>query len=292
MESVATLLDLLTRPEFLAGIVAGVVGLAILLLVPETARERVADWGLLLSAAILIAINLAVARRLGLVAGIAVLAAGGWALNRSATAFRIIGWLTVASGAVIVSLRGGLPDRLWLQVLTVAVTLVAGTALATWSRDLPHHLLGPMFAIGAFGIWATVPETEMARAVLGAAIPMAVATMQPIEARLFAPGAYALAGLAAWVAAVGGAARPASIIGGWACLGLLVILPYCRPSASDLLAKRPWTVLVVHAVVVLVSSRVIGLWESTIPAMLAAAILAGITYLALGYFLTGKEETT
>lgn len=292
VESLSTLVDLLTRPEFIAGLVAGLVGLGALALIPTEPRHRYADWGVLLSAAALAAINFAVARRLGLAAGIVVLAAGGWATARAGAGVKLVGWLIVAGGATIVALRGGLVDRLELQVLTVVTILTAGAALSEWARHLPQPLVGPMLAITAFGIWATVPETEMARAMLGATIPMAVATLNPVAATLFAPGAFAISGLVAWLAASGGAARPASIIGGWACLGLLLILPYCRPSATKLIARRPWVIVAVHVVVVMVASRVIGLWQSAIPAMIAAGALALVAYLLLGHLLKANESTT
>jgi hypothetical protein len=292
VESLSTLIDLLTRPEFIAGLVAGVVALGALALIPTEPRHRYADWGVLVAVAALVAINLAVARRLGLAAGISVLAVGGWVTARTGTGMRLIGWLLVTGGATIVVLRGGLVDRLELQVLTVVMILVAGASLSEWSRHLPQTLVGPMLAITAFGIWATVPETEMARAVLGVSIPMAVATFNPLAARLFAPGAFAISGLVAWLAATGGVARPASIIGGWACLGLLLILPYCRPSATGLVSTRPWVVLGVHIVVVMVASRVIGLWQSAVPAMVAAAALALVAFLLLGQLLRANESTT
>jgi hypothetical protein len=204
---------------------------------------------------------------------------------------KAVGWLVVALGAAVVVTRGGLTDQVWVRALNAIVILAAGAALTAWARRLPHHLIGPMVAVSAFGIWATVPETEMARAMLGVTIPMAMATTRPTEARLFPAGAFAVSGLFAWVAASGGEARPASIIGGWACLGLLIILPYCRPDPSDLAESRPWVVFGIHAVVVLLASRVIGLWESTLPAMIAAAFLAVLAFLLLGYLLGRTEES-
>jgi hypothetical protein len=291
VESLTTLVDLLTRPDFLAGIVAGFAGLALLLLTPGPRRETVADWGLILSAGILLVVNLAITRRLGLVAGIGLLATGGWILTRAESVLKAVGWLVVALGAAVVVTRGGLTEQVWVRGLTAIVILAAGAALTAWARRLPQHLIGPMMAVSAFGIWATVPETEMARAMLGVAIPMALATVRPTEARLFPAGALAVSGLLAWVAASGGEARPASIIGGWACLGLLIILPFCRPNPADLAETRPWVVFGIHAVVVMLASRVIGLWESTLPAMIAAAFLAVCAFLLLGYMLGRTEES-
>jgi hypothetical protein len=71
---------------------------------------------------------------------------------------------------------------------------------------------------------------------------------------------------------------------------VLLILPYCRVNGSDLIRRRPVVIILVHAAVVLVASRVIGLWESVIPATIAAVILAGLAYLFLGYLLERSRE--
>lgn len=291
-ESLTTLLDLFTRSEFLTGAVLGALALCSLIVLPRLSTNAPIDWGLLLSVAVLIAIHLTIVRRLSVVAGLGALALGGWAIGRTGAGIKALGWAMIAAGAIIVTWRGGLSDAVWLLTLTPVVIVAGGTALAAWSKRLPHHLVGPMVAITAFGIWATVPETEMARALLGAAIVLAVATLRPIESRFLYPGAFAVAGMMAWLVASGGAARPASIIGGWACLGLLVILPYCWRNASDLVNERPLVVVAIHAIAVLVASRVIGLWESTVPAIIASAFLAIFAYLFLGFLLERRGNRT
>jgi hypothetical protein len=147
-----------------------------------------------------------------------------------------------------------------------------------------------MIAISAFGIWVTVPETETARALLGAAIPLAVGTLPPIRARLGYAGAFALAGLLVWVVATGGEARPGSIIGGWACIGAIAILPHYNPPPRTLVGgKRVLTVLL-HGLLVLVASRVIGLWESGPTALIAVlGVFVGV-YVALGLLPSIRTE--
>ncbi len=292
MESLTTLVDLLTRREFVVGVVAGLAGLGVLAMIPARRKESAADWGLVLAVAALFAIHLTVARRLALAVGVAALAGGGWAIGRSERAWRTVGWGAVIAGALLVALRGGLPDRFSLQAATAIAIVTCGACLRAWSLQLPHHLVGPMMAVTTFGIWATVPETEMARALLGAAIPMALGTMAPVSGRLLSSGGFAIAGVVVWASATGGVARPASIIGGWACLGLLLILPFCRPDATGLLERNPWIVLGAHTLVVFVASRVIGLWESTIPALVASMALAVVAYLVLGQFLRGGERVS
>jgi hypothetical protein len=111
---------------------------------------------------------------------------------------------------------------------------------------------------------------------------MALGTVRPIRAGLGYVGAYPLVAVMVWATAVGGEGRPASIIGGWACLGALVILPLYRRSLRTWIEARPWLALLFHAVLVGVASRVIGLWESVGLAVVAALALGVVAYFGVG----------
>jgi hypothetical protein len=283
-DSISTLADLFTRPDFQVGVLAGAVGLGVLY---AASREdsNTQWWGVVFALAALLVINTVVERRLGVSSGLFALGAGGWLLrpgeDRPTGA---LGWALVVAGAVLVGWRGGLSDINWLPLLTPVAIVIAGIALSTWSTRLPHNLLGPMMAITAFGIWVTVPETEHARVLLGVSLPLAAATVRPIHARLSTAGAFALAGMVVWVVAIGGDARPGSIIGGWASLGLMVILPFVRPSATMLIERRPFLVVGLHALFVLVAARVIGLWESAVVASIAVLFIAVLAFVVVGSF--------
>ncbi len=290
LESLSTVLDLLTRPDFQAGLIAGSIGLAVLFSLSRSDRS-LPLWGLVFSAAALVAIDLTVGRHLSVTAGVGGLALGGWLIRDRAGAANVLaGWVLIVAGAVVIGVRGGLDDLDWLPWAAPVAILIAGWCLATWSKHLPHGLIGPMIVVAAFGIWVTVPETEHARALLGVAIPLAVATLSPINARLSTAGAFALAGVLVWVVAIGGDARPASIIGGWGCLGALAILPWVRPPAEGLVIRAPWKVFAGHAVFVLISARLIGLWESAVAATIALLALALVSLLIAGS-LTGRSDS-
>lgn len=284
LESLSTLGDLFTRPDFQAGLLAGAVGLGVLF---AASREDSTTrwWGVVFTLAALIVINTVVERRLGVSSGLFALGAGGWLLgpanDRPVKAF---GWVLIVVGATLVGWRGGLSDIDWLPVVTPVAIIIGGTALSGWSTRLPHNLLGPMMAITAFGIWVTVPETEHARVLLGVSLPLAAATTRPVHARLSSAGAFALAGMIVWVVAVGGDARPGSIIGGWASLGVIVILPFVRPAATMLIERRPFLIVGFHALFVLVATRVIGLWESAVVASVAVLFTAIAAFVAIGSF--------
>jgi hypothetical protein len=282
LESLSTLTDLFTRPDFQAGIVAGIVGLAALYWVSRT-TDAPSWWGVVHTLAVVGAVTFMIGRHLAVTAGLLALGAGGWLLDRDDTARnRLPGWTAIVAGAVLIGLRGGLADLRWLPVTAPIAILIAGVCAWKWSRRFSPGLLGPMIAITAFGVWVTVPETEHARALLGVSIPLALATLAPIRARLSGAGAFALAGVLVWVVAIGGGARPGSIIGGWASLGAIAILPLVRPPASALVERRPGATLAFHAVFVLISARVIGLWESAVIATGAVLVVAFAALVAVG----------
>ncbi|MGC2240601.1 MAG: hypothetical protein WA726_07160 [Acidimicrobiia bacterium] len=283
IESLETLLDLLTRPEFLFGLVVGCLALGLMYLV-VTQGAQPGWWGLGVAAAAALVIELVGGRNLGLLIGWLALGAGGWLLTRE-DHIGFLGWLPVATGASIVGWRGVFDTR-WVGLAAPIAIVAIGWALAMWSKRLPHTLIGPMFAITAFGIWVTVPETEMARILLGVSIPLALATLQPFGARLTSSGAFAVAGVMVWVVAVGGEQRGASIVGGWASIGALALLPFIQSGARRFLESRRWLALGLHAVLVFITARVIGLWTAPELATLAVCGLGALTYLGVGMFLT------
>jgi hypothetical protein len=290
-DSMSTLIDLLTRPDFLVGVFAGLVGLVVIFFAAQTEEGLELEWGLTLTLAAFIAVSLAMGASLALLAGLGVLALGGWLARPPRGSARApFGWALIAIGAVAMIWRGGFPEVGWLLVVAPVVIVLIGASLAAWANRLPEESLGIMIAISAFGIWATVPETEGARALFGASIPMALATLRPMGARLGYAGAFALAGLLVWVVVVGGEARPASIIGGWACIGALAILPHYKPPPSRLVGSRRTVTVLLHAFLVLIASRVIGLWESAALALFAVAVLGIGTYLALGLLPILKRD--
>ncbi|MGF1616989.1 MAG: hypothetical protein ACFCU2_04175 [Acidimicrobiia bacterium] len=284
-QSLDTLIDLLTRDDFHTGLITGLVALGVLVALVKFGAARFAAWGVILTSAGVVGIHLHIGRRFSLILALLAVGVGGWLLDRAAShrdrrMLQALAWVSVVFGGIIFSTRSGLPDILWVRLAAPLVLIVAAVALREWGEAERREYLGPMFLISAFGIWTAVPATESARILLGAALPMALTTLRPIGARIYGPGAFALTGLAVWLVARGGEPRPASIIGGWACLGILVALPL-------LLRLRPrvdievWKVVVAHAVTVLLAARIIGLQEST------GVALAGMTILVVVLVMIG-----
>jgi len=83
-----------------------------------------------------------------------------------------------------------------------------------------------LLAISAIGLYLCVPDTEAPKALLGALLAAAfvvrAGALQPTG------GATAVAGLYVWIAGLGGVGRPGSVVGGIACLGVVLLLPLIR----------------------------------------------------------------
>ena len=133
----------------------------------------------------------------------------------------------------------------------VAAALVAGALLTDFDRRRRDGLALPLWAVTVAGVWATVPDVEAAVVVLGAGPPPALLGWPGPLARgglvtLGLAGSLASAGLLVWVVATDGAARPGSMVGGLACLGVLAVEPVARrlagrgPAGASRSRPCPW----------------------------------------------------
>jgi hypothetical protein len=154
----------------------------------------------------------------------------------------------------------------WCRLAVLPVVVLG--AFAAPSHDARSPRVVPLLLlIGAVGLYACVPDTEAPKVLLGALLAASVIGLEP---RLRpAIGLPAVIGLFAWVAVFGGVGRPGSVVGGLACLGVL-LLPVPRGRLA------PWgTVLLVVTQVALVAyeARVAG-FETTIERALLLSVPA------------------
>jgi hypothetical protein len=192
-------------------------------------------------------------------------------------------------------------DARWARILMFVTVAVGGVALASFDRRWARHGLGaPLVALWAAGAYMTLPDTEAALAVLGAAFVVAAGAWPLRLASIGACGALPIAGLIAWTARYGGSGRPSSIVGAVACIGLLAVEPATRllrgnrEGPLDVFARparaRWWTlpvVAVVQLVLVLVAARVAGLSHSLDRAVVIA-VVEGAIALAIAMLVTSK----
>jgi hypothetical protein len=179
-------------------------------------------------------------------------------------------------GAVLVTLAA--PGTAgWARALVFVTVLVVAPTSTVVDRRYPT-LTFALLAVSALGVYATVPDTEQARAVVGALLPVAAAAF--VSSRSHESlGPSVSAALLAWVALVGGVGSPGSVVGAIGCLGVLALGPLTiRVSAVRL--------VVVHVVVVAVASRVAGLRQS---AWTAAAILVPVVVVAAIVLFAGEQ---
>ncbi len=167
--------------------------------------------------------------------GLALLAVGGavsTTLSRRSGPGETSLWVTVAlatalllPGALLVGADGDLEGPGWVGPLLVVVTAVGGALLGRLDADPLRRGLGPaMLLVSVVAVFATVPDTEEMRALVGVALPLAVLGGAGRGAGLGAGGPAAV-GLLVHTAAVGGVGRPSSIIGAVGTLGMLVAIP-------------------------------------------------------------------
>jgi hypothetical protein len=173
----------------------------------------------------------------------------------------------------------------WAPVAIGATVALGGTLVAFFDRHWRDRPLGPgLLAVSFAGVFVTVPETREALPVLGAVLPLALIGWPVNLAALGAGGSLAATGLLAWTVTQGGTFRDSAIVGGLACLGMLVAEPVGRAVRRQH-GHRPHrvgtviAVIVAHVVVVFLAARVAGLSDD----LSQAVVLAGVTLaLALG----------
>lgn len=285
---ISTVADLLTRPEFQIGLVGGTILLALMTVLPI--RDGRPGWGLAVTLATVVGVHVAIGERLGLVVAVFLMASGGWVLDRhqarldpakGSAGLRALGWTLIGLGSVLIVERSALPDTLWIRYWTPFAAVLGGVGLTHMELSSLRRYVGPLFLITATGIWLTVPDTREARILLGASIPLALATLPAMEGRITRAGAFALGGVVSWMATTGGAGRHASIVGAWTCMGIMLILPVALKLRSRPPAPRGASLFIAHAVLVLIASRIVGLWEE---AALAAMVMVVVGASTLAMF--------
>ncbi len=259
------------------GLAFGIVGFVVL--AAQSHRRAVRGWGLIFAVLLVAGMQIEEGTAPALTAAAALMGIGGGirAAARSAPDSRRVllplGWLLILVGAGFSTSLAFEYSNSFFVPATLIVAIGTGWALSAW-EDGPHRSsLGPLFAISAFGVWTTVPDTDLARILVGIAIPMAFATIPPFGARISGAGGFALAGALAWLPLWGGDQRTGSVIGAWACIGMIALLPAAMRLLPGLRIAT-WQLFALHIGIVLVSARVIGLWDRATVATLGVALLA------------------
>jgi hypothetical protein len=279
-------LRLIASPQFGVGLALGAGGLAIGVALAriQAGRQPVPAAGLLFTVAGAAGLVLVRHAPATLLAGMVLLAIGGWGAEREGWP-RL--WWAAIPGAALVALSVNPRAAAWMPWVVGAVIVVGAPLVAYFDRDHPGW--GPPFlAISVLGVLGTVPDTKEALVVAGAALPVAVLGWPFRLARLGSAGSFASLGLLCWVVAWGGRGRDGAVLGGLACLGLLLAEPLGRllsgRRSADLWGRPGvFAAGTAHLLLVLVASRVAGLRETLAGAALVAVPTLGAAVLLLAW---------
>jgi hypothetical protein len=207
----------------------------------------------------------------GLIFGLIALAGAGLVVELLRLP-RLAAFALAVPGAWLLAYQAKLVEVGWIRAL-VGIAIAAGVVLMSdFERVSRKQNLGLLLLpITAVGIYLTVPDTEPALAIMGAALLVAALGLVRPAVSLGVAGSYAATGLLAWTIAAGGFGRPASILGGLACFGLFWVEPLTRLiSRATLLVSIPVAVAA-HTILVLIASRAVGRGSRVSQALLLAA---------------------
>jgi hypothetical protein len=141
-------------------------------------------------------------------------------------------------GGWLMGWHGDLVPVGWIRATVMLTAAVGGVAFAAFDQRWGARGYPPVFlAITTLGVYFTVPDPYEAIVLFGCAVPAAFLGWPRPLARFGALGALPAAGLVAWAVARGGVGRQSSIVGGVACLGLLILEPAHRRFRAS---RRSW----------------------------------------------------
>ncbi len=181
----------------------------------------------------------------------------------------------------------------WIRFAVLVAASLGSLACSRADEVWAHEAVSPGLLFGSScGVFLAVPDTEEAVVLVGAAALAALAGWPLRLATLGRAGAGSACALLVWVVAIGGRGRTPSIVGGLACLGVLVwlaVVPWLRSRVGRTAAHQRLTggrqilaLVAVQAGVVLVASRVAGVsddlgFAAVVGAFTALAALVGAT---------------
>ena len=218
--------------------------------------------------------HLGLAAESGAVAlGFAVLgvAAGRVGPRKSARHVGMLGTVGIAVAAV-----------LWhrsVVVAVVAVLVAVGSGVASACRCTTARATLLLAAMSLAGVWAAVPDTE-APLVAAVAAVVAVAIADAVGVRPTWGDRAVAVGLVVLTAVVGAAGR-SEVVGGLACLGLLVVPIPRRPRPGAGAAT-----IGVHAAIVVVASR--GVTRLSVRPAVCSAV--GLLLIAVAFALVARRS--
>jgi hypothetical protein len=197
-----------------------------------------------------------------------VLASVGLALTTGLLARPVLSEVSTASISFVVADTAWRPALSWPVGISTLFTTAAIWGPRRFGRADPRAV-GIVIGGAAFAVWASVPDTEIARALLGATFVVSLAAVIGERPIFTGPALGAFAGLFAWATMDGGSARVVSLFGAWLGLALMTVL------GVDRFAKAPvgaW--LAAQLIVVAAGTQIVAVAGS-------GQAAAGVSFIAL-----------
>jgi hypothetical protein len=160
-----------------------------------------------------------------------VLASVGLALTTGLLARPVLSEVSTASISFVVADTAWRPALSWPVGISTLFTTAAIWGPRRFGRADPRAV-GIVIGGAAFAVWASVPDTEIARALLGATFVVSLAAVIGERPIFTGPALGAFAGLFAWATMDGGSARVVSLFGAWLGLALMTVLGVDRLALS------------------------------------------------------------
>lgn len=266
--------DLLTEAGFRAGLVIGGIVAVACALRGGGGRDRRLQVGGAFAAAVVAGFLQQSILDSGLLVGILALAAAAFLATGGSPAGRVV---ATVPGAVLIAISTGWGVASWETVTVLVLVVVGGPLLVDFDRTFASTGGLPLLvAVTAAGVWATIPETQHAVVLAGVSVPMIVLGWPGWRASLGSPGATLLVGLIGWTVVADGAFRASAVVGGVACLGVLLLEPIVRRRGPRLQGWRVPALVLVHIAVVALSSRAAGVRSTAAAALLIVAAVYAV----------------
>jgi hypothetical protein len=282
---IETIFDLAVSRDFLVGIVLGAIALIALTITEKDDPSRPARplLGITLGGGVLIGWLVVGRLHTGVALGTLLIGVGvGLAVRSGKRGLPVA--LAAIPGAAVMAFYGAVSGDAWVTGVLLVAPPIGGWLVARTAQLLEGRgILPALIGITALGLVGTLPEPKRALLLVGVALPLAFSAWPRRLASVGQVGAYLVAATLAAAIAVDNEARPAAMVGGLACYGVILIAPLIYQVTSTRMIGRGavtlgWSdalVLVTHAACVVTMSRVAGLRGSPLRAGLIAVIVLG-----------------
>ncbi len=282
------LIDLLDTTYFQSGLRFGLIGLGVGLLITLALRRPrpLPIGGLLIFAAVVAAFWRLEEFGRGPVQAIGLILVGVVAVRLFKGSDLLVAAGSIP-GSVWLAVSTEVTDLTWVRVVVAILIPVGGYLINDFEKRHAGLGLGVIFfSLAVLGVFLAVPDTEWALVLIAVTTPITFLAWPRPRVSLGVEGAYMSLAVFILITAQGGGPRPASIVGGLACLGLLLIEPvllFFQPRIVRLTSwpRRDWKGAVVasvpQVVVVAICSRIAARFTNELPALIVVVLAYAVT---------------